>query len=120
MHTTNATTCGHQRDGHTCNLAPHAAEIDHAETARTASGFPYLVAFWNDGTGITGLDTLVVTDANAREIGVAVTITPEDSPATGDCATCGASHVFDTLADATEWQETHGELGHHVEIASAS
>lgn len=42
----------------------------------------------------------------------------EDAPTTADCADCGASHVFDTLADAEEWQADHGDLGHRVEITS--
>lgn len=42
----------------------------------------------------------------------------EDAPTNADCATCGASHVFDTLADAEEWQIDHGDLGHRVEITT--
>lgn len=40
----------------------------------------------------------------------------EDAPTSGDCDTCGASHVFDTLADAEEWEETHREIGHAARI----
>jgi len=42
----------------------------------------------------------------------------QDAPTSADCATCGASHVFDTLADAEEWQTDHGDLGHRVEITT--
>lgn len=29
-----------------------------------------------------------------------------------DCLTCGASHVFDTAAEAREYDENHADLGH--------
>lgn len=45
--------------------------------------------------------------------------TPNDQPYTGDCDTCGASHTFDTEADAIEWQTTHADLGHYPQIEAA-
>lgn len=42
----------------------------------------------------------------------------QDAPTSAECTTCGAAHVFDTLADAEDWQETHGEIGHHVDIST--
>ena len=59
----------------------------------------------------------IVHDQLEREA-YAEVILGEDAPTTGDCADCGASHVFDTRADAKEWQADHGDLGHRVEITS--
>lgn len=45
--------------------------------------------------------------------------TSNDQPYTATCDTCGGSHVFDSLAEALEYDETHGDLGHVVNIEAA-
>lgn len=42
--------------------------------------------------------------------------TTNDQPHTGDCDTCGASHIFDNQVAAEEWQAEHGDLGHYPQI----
>lgn len=56
-------------------------------------------------------------DRLRREV-YAEVVLGQDAPTSADCATCGAAHVFDTLADAEDWQADHGDLGHRVEITT--
>jgi hypothetical protein len=66
----------------------------------------------------TTIDQSPAEKERLRREAYAEVVLGEDAPTSADCATCGASHVFDTLAIAEEWQGDHGDLGHRVEITT--